>query len=132
MAIKDITLTRSNIEDSTVTLESSSAVVVAIKNILLSQEGNFINIPELNSDVTNILFDQIGDDDIQQLKNEINRELTKRIPSLSGLVLDIQKIEVDNPNVDGSTALGISILKTDTDENYDMLLFKNNGKVLIV
>ena len=45
MAIKDITLALSDTEDSTLTLTSSNAVAIAIRNILLSQEGNFVNIP---------------------------------------------------------------------------------------
>lgn len=132
MAIKDITLTLSDTEDSTLTLTSSNAVAIAIRNILLSQEGNFVNIPELNSDISAMLFDQIDDDDIFRLKTELNKELVRRIPSLSGLILDIQRLEVDNPNVDGSVALGISIMNAATEENFDMLIFKNNGNVLIV
>lgn len=132
MAIKDITLALSDTEDSTLTLTSSNAVAIAIRNILLSQEGNFVNIPELNSDISAMLFDQIDDDDIFRLKTELNKELIRRIPSLSGLILDIQRLEVDNPNVDGSVALGISIMNATTEENFDMLIFKNNGNVLIL
>ena len=132
MAIKDITLALSDTEDSTLTLTSSNAVAIAIRNILLSQEGNFVNIPELNSDISAMLFDQIDDDDIFRLKTELNKELIRRIPSLSGLVLDIQRLEVDNPNVDGSVALGIFIRNANNEENFDMLIFKNNGNVLIV
>lgn len=132
MAIKDITLALSDTDDSTATLESANAVAIAIRNILLSREGNFVNFPELNADITSLLFDQISEDDISRIKADINKELTKRIPSLSGLVLDVQRLKVDNPNVDGSVALGISILKQDTEDNFEMLIYKNNGNVQVI
>jgi hypothetical protein len=131
MAIKDITLFSSDKEDSTFTVHGSSAVAVAIRNILLSEEGVFVNFPELNVNISNILFEQIGDDDIYQLKNALYKEIVKKIPNLSGIVLEVKKIKVDE-RVDGSTAIGISILKQDSGDSYDLVIFKREGEIFVI
>jgi len=132
MAIKDITLFDSDKEDSTFSVFGSSAIAIAIRNILLSEEGVFVNFPELNTNISNILFDQIGDDDIYQLKNSLYKEIVKKIPSLSGIVLDVKKIEVTESNVDGSTVIGISILKQDSGDSYDLVIFKREGNIFVI
>lgn len=132
MAIKDITLFTSDKEDSTFSVFGSSAVAVAIRNILLSEEGVFVNFPELDTDISNILFDQIGDDDLYQLRNALYKEIIKKIPSLSGIVLDVKKIDINEANVDGSTAIGISILKQDSGESYDLVIFKREGNIFVI
>jgi len=132
MAIKDITLFSSDKEDSTYTALGSSAVAIAIRNILLSEEGVFVNFPELNVDISNILFDQIGDNDIYQLKNTLYKEIVKKIPNLSGVILDVKKIEVDGAKVDGSTAIGISILQQSSNDSYDLVVFKREGNIFVI
>jgi hypothetical protein len=132
MAIKDITLFTSDKEDSTLSVYGSSAVAVAIRNILLSEEGVFVNFPGLDGDISNILFDQIGDDDIYRLKNSIYKEIVKRIPNLSGIVLDVKKIPITESNVDGATAIGISISRQDTGDAYDLIMFKKEGSIFVI
>lgn len=132
MAIKDITLFNSDTEDSTVTLIGSAAVAIAIRNLLLTEEGTFVNFPELSVDISSILFDQIDDDDLHRLKNDLYREIIKKIPNLSGIVLDVAKIEIDRDYVDGATAIGISILKQETSERYDLIVFKKEGSVIVI
>jgi hypothetical protein len=105
---------------------------MAIRNILLSEEGVFVNFPELDVNISNLLFDQIGDDDIYQLKNTLYKEIVKKIPNLSGIVLDVSKITVDETDVDGSTAIGISILKQDSGDSYDLVIFKKEGTVFVI
>jgi len=130
MAIKDITLFNSETEDSTLTVFGSSAVAIAIRNILLSEEGVFVNFPELNVNISNILFDQIEESDIYQLKNTLYKEIIKKIPNLSGIVLDVKKIKVDESKVDGSTA--ISILRQDSGDSYDLIIFKREGNIFVI
>ena len=132
MAIKDITLFTSDKEDSTFSVFGSSAVAVAIRNILLAEEGVFVNFPELDTDISNILFDQIGDDDIYQLRNMLYKEIVKRIPTLSGIVLGVKKVPVTDAQVDGATAIGISILKQDSGDTYDLIIFKREGNVFVI
>lgn len=132
MAIKDITLFNSDVEDSTYTVSGASAVAIAIRNILLSEEGVFVNFPDLNVNISNILFDQIGDEDIYKLKNALYKEIVKKIPNLSGIILDVKKIRVDDTKVDGSTALGISILRQNSNESYDLVVFKREGDVFVI
>lgn len=132
MAIKDITLFSSDKEDSTFTVYGSAAVALAIRNILLSEEGVFVNFPELDVDISNLLFEQIGDDDIYALKNALYKEIVKKIPNLSGIILDVKKIKVDETQVDGSTAIGISILKQDSNETYDLVIFKREGNIFVI
>jgi hypothetical protein len=132
MAIKDITLFTSDKEDSTFSVFGSSAVAVAIRNILLAEEGVFVNFPELNTDISNILFDQIGDDDIYRLRNVLYKEIIKRIPTLSGIVLEVKKVPVTDAGVDGSTAIGISILKQDSGDSYDLIIFKREGSIFVI
>ena len=132
MAIKDITLFVSDKEDSTFSVFGSSAVAIAIRNILLAEEGVFVNFPNLNTDVSKILFDQIGDDDIYQLKNTLYKEIVKKIPSLSGIVLDVKKIPITEREVDGSTAIGISILKEGTGDSFDLVIFKREGNIFVI
>jgi len=132
MAIKDITLFNSETEDSTLTVFGSSAVAIAIRNILLSEEGVFVNFPELNVNISNILFDQIEESDIYQLKNTLYKEIIKKIPNLSGIVLDVKKIKVDESKVDGSTAIGISILRQDSGDSYDLIIFKREGNIFVI
>lgn len=132
MAIKDITLFTSDKEDSTYTVYGSSAVAIAIRNILLSEEGVFVNFPELNVNISNLLFDQIGDNDIYQLKNTLYKEIVKKVPNLSGIVLDVKKIKLDDTKVDGSTAIGISILQQSSSDSYDLVIFKREGNIFVI
>jgi hypothetical protein len=132
VAIKDITLFNSDKEDSTFNVFGSSAVAIAIRNILLSEEGVFVNFPELNVNISNILFDQIAENDIYQLKNLLYKEIIMKIPNLSGIVLDVKKIRVDETKIDGSTAIGISILKQDSNDSYDLIVFKREGNVFVI
>lgn len=132
MAIKDISFFNSNVEDNTITFEGTDAISIAIRNILLSETGVFVNDPSLNLDVSNILFDQIGDDDISSLKNTIYSELVKKIPNLSGIVLDVKKLKIDNDKVDGSTAIGISILKPELENSQEIIMFKSGGTVVVI
>ena len=132
MAIKDITLFTSDKEDSTFTVLGSSAVAIAIRNILLSEEGVFVNFPELSVDISNLLFEQVGDGDLYQLKNSLYKELVKKIPNLSGVILDVKKIKVDEANVDGSTAIGISIMQQSSNDSYDLVMFKKEGNIFVI
>ena len=132
MAIKDITLFTNEKEDSTYTLFGSAAIAIAIKNILLSEEGVFVNFPELNVNISNILFEQIGDDDIYQLKDILYKEIIKKIPNLAGIVIDVKKITINEANVDGSTAIGISILQQNSNDSYDLIVFKKEGNVFVI
>lgn len=132
MAIKDITLFNSDTEDSTITVESSDAVAIAIRNLLLSESGVFVNFPELNMNISSILFDQVSEDDVFQLKNILYKEVVKKIPNLSGILLDVKKIKTEDGNIDGSTAIGISILRQDTQDSYDLIIYKREGEVFVI
>lgn len=132
MAIKDITFIESKTEDSLETLVGPDAVAIAIRNLLLSEEGVFANLPSLQMSVSTLLFDQLGDDDIYQLKNNIYRGIVEQIPNLTGIALDIKKIELEKSYVDGATAIGISIINNETEESYDMIVFKSQGETHII
>lgn len=132
MSIKDITLFSSDKEDSTYSVLGQAAVALAIRNILLSEEGVFVNFPELDVNVSNLLFDQIGDDDVYQLKNTLYKEIVKKIPNLSGIILDVAKIKVEDATIDGSTAIGISILQQESDDTYDLVIFKREGNIFVI
>ena len=103
-----------------------------LETYFFPEEGVFVNFPELNVDISNILFDQIGDDDIYKLKSTLYKEIVKKVPNMSGIVLDVKKIKVDETKVDGSTAIGISILPQDSKDSYDLVVFKREGSIFVI
>lgn len=87
----------------------SSAMVLAIKNILLSRPGNFPFHPSLGMDIFKYQFDLLDDTTISDITTELNRQVSIYMPNLEDIDVKIQKVE---PEDGGETYLGIAISST--------------------
>lgn len=82
----------------------ASAIVLAIKNILLSRPGNFPFNPSIGMDIRKYQFDLLDDQTIADIKSELNRSIALYIPELEGVSTTVKKIERD-----GTSYLAISV-----------------------
>lgn len=85
-------------------LTNENAVVLAVRNILLSKPGNFPFNPEIGMDIKKYQFELLDDHTVATIKNELQKQLGKYIPSSTGVSAEVLTIEKDD-----KTYLGISI-----------------------
>lgn len=82
----------------------ASAIVLAIRNILLSRPGNFPFNPSIGMDIRKYQFDLLDTQTLSDIKSELNRSIAAYIPELEGVNVSVEKIEKD-----GKSYLGISV-----------------------
>jgi hypothetical protein len=100
------------------------AVVLAIKNLILSKPGNFPFDPELGVNIKKYQFDILDDETLSNIKNDINKQITKYIPSLDNINIIVSKVNGDN----NMTYLGILIEASLNGKNVNttFTLYKDN------
>ena len=74
----------------------NNAIVLAIRNIILSKPGNFPETPSLGMNIEKYQFDFLDDQTITNIKNELSYQISKYIPSLTGVSIFIDRIDEDN------------------------------------
>ena len=75
----------------------SSAIAVAIKNILLSRPGNFPMHPSLGMNIRKYQFEFLDDVTIKSIQNELKRSIGLYIPDASDVEIQVLK-KTDNKN----------------------------------
>lgn len=107
-----------------------NAIVLAIRNIILAKKGNFPETPSLGMNIEKYQFDFLDDQTIANIKNELNDQISKYIPSVSGVDISIDKIDDEMTN---SSYLGISIMANTDGNNLtaNFLIMKEQEEVKI-
>ena len=81
------------------------AIILAIRNILLSRPGNFPFNPSIGMNIKKYQFDLLDDQTVSDIQSELDRQIAKYIPSLGNVSVQVVKVEDDN----GLPYLGIAI-----------------------
>lgn len=77
-----------------------NAIVLAIKNLLLSRPGNFPMHPSFGMNIAKYQFEVADDVTVSKIKSELNRQIGKYIPSISDVDIQIQIVE-NEETIDG-------------------------------
>lgn len=110
----------------------ANATINAIKNLILSREGNYPFTPKAGIDIGKYQFDLLDDDEISKIKHDIMFQVTEYIPSIDTLNLNVQKVEeiINNELV---TGLGVHVSAVVSGENIEssFLLIKDKEVVQV-
>ena len=101
-------------------ITDATAVVNAIKTIILSRPGNFPLTPNLGVDIAKYQFDLLDDQTLSAISAEINRQIALYVPSVDNVSVTVDKVE-DIINGKVVTALGIKISVADAGSQADGL-----------
>src|SRR5574344_1465077 len=85
-----------------------NAVVLAIRNILLSKKGNFPFTPGIGMDIEQYEFDLLDDNTLSDIKAKLLKQINSYIPALDNIVVSVDKVE-STIREKAITALGISV-----------------------
>lgn len=80
------------------------AIILAIRNILLSRPGNFPFNPSIGMNIKKYQFELLDNETIKTIQRELNTELSKYLPDLGSIQAVVKRIDDNN-----DTYLGISI-----------------------
>lgn len=97
----------------------ASALVLAIKNIILSRPGNFPFTPSLGIDIEKYEFEFADDKTLDQIKTDITTQIGLYLPNVEGVYLDVRFVE-DEDFAPGRTILGISVKASMNDETVEV------------
>jgi phage baseplate assembly protein W len=112
----------------------NSAVVLAIRNILLTRRGNFPFNPSLGMNIEKYQFDLLDQQQIDTIRNELSQQISKYIPDISGVYINIEIVKDEEGIVNsGKNMLGITISsKVASDPlSINFLLYEKNGELNI-
>jgi phage baseplate assembly protein W len=113
----------------------TAAIILAIKNILLSRKGNFPFNPSFGMDIEKYQFDLLDSTKIQEIKSEINQQIARYLPSFQDVLVDVRIIDnAENVDADGRQMIGITVstrINTET-STTSFLVFKRNGALNVV
>lgn len=113
----------------------SSAIILAIRNILLTRKGNYPFNPSFGMDIERYQFDLLDDVQISEIKNELFRQIATYMPSFQNVVVDVRKVtDVEGVDADGREMLGISVSSKSGQAatTSSFLLYKKNGTLSII
>ena len=91
----------------------AGAVILAIKNILLSRPGNYPFTPNLGMDIGKYQFSLLDDDSLSSIKTELLHQINTYIPTISSLNIVVGRV-ADNEN-----AIGIYVSAMDNGEQLE-------------
>jgi phage baseplate assembly protein W len=128
MAYKDYSFNK-NSYGSNEEVSGDNALIFAIKNILLSREGNYPFDPLFGMNIEKYQFELLDDVTINNIKSELTENLYEYLPSLDNISINIKKVESD-----GKFYLGISIATTLNQDlkTSNFLLYNNEGIVDVI
>lgn len=93
-----------------------NAIIMAIKNILLSRPGNFPFTPDLGLNIDKYQFELLDDYTLSDIKNGILYQINKFVPAIDGVAVSVDKVESE---IRGEfvTGIGISVSAVYNGEN---------------
>jgi phage baseplate assembly protein W len=111
------------------------AIILAIRNILLTRKGNYPFNPSFGMDIEKYQFDLLDDVQISEIKNELFRQIATYMPSFQNVVVDVRRVsEVEGVDADGREMLGISVSSKSGQSatTNSFLLYRKNGTLNII
>lgn len=86
------------------------AIILAIRNILLSKPGNYPMHPSIGMNIKKYKFEFLDDDTVKSIQSELNRAIADNIPDLKGISAVVKKVESE----DGLPYLCIALYDSET------------------
>lgn len=83
---------------SNIEYTDASAIVLAIRTILLSKPGNFPFNPSLGVNIKKYQFDLLDDNTLADIKGELTDQISKYIPGIDGVKIDVLAKEENRHN----------------------------------
>lgn len=109
-----------------------NALILAVRNILLSRPGNYPFTPSLGMDIGKYQFELFDDATLSSIKTELSRQIAKYVPAIDNVEISVSKVEQER---DGKpiTALGISVsaLADGSNTTSNFLVLKDKTEVRI-
>ena len=114
--------------DSAKEYKDGDALVLAIRNLLLSRPGNFPFHPSVGVNIKKYQFEFLDDTEVRTIQKEIDRAISECIPNIDAVSTIVRKIEKDN-----HVYLAISINSTlnGTDSTANFLLTQEHDDIKI-
>jgi len=117
----------------------TSAIILAIRNILLARQGNYPFNPAFSfyqgQSIEQFQFDLLDDEQISQISSILSSRIAEYIPDLSDVAINIDIITDDDGIVNGGrNMLGISISSKLNASPLSMhfLLYQVDGELQII
>lgn len=113
----------------------TNAIILAIRNILLSRKGNFPFTPEFGMNIEKYQFDLLDDIQIEIIKAELSHHIAEYIPDISSVRVSIEIVNDKQGLVNnGKNMLGITIGSKINSESLtsSFLLYQKDGELAIL
>jgi phage baseplate assembly protein W len=108
----------------------SSAIVLAIRDILLSRRGNYPFNPTFGMNIQKYQFELLDATQLSVIKSELNNHIAEFLPAFQNVEIDVRKV-IDN---EGREMLGIAVSSRINGETTttSFVLYEQNGSLEIV
>lgn len=117
----------------------TSAIILAIRNILLARQGNYPFNPSFSfyngESIEQFQFDLLDQEQIDQIKSILASRISEYIPDLSDIAISVEIVNDESGVVnDGRNMLGISISSklNASPLVLNFLLYEINGELTII
>jgi hypothetical protein len=132
---RDFSFDRSDFNKAT-EYTDANAMILAIKNILLSRPGNYPFTPLLGMNIEKYQFDLLDSVQVDVIKSELLDQIQRYLPNLSNVFVDVEIINdtTDFIEADGRSMLGIRI-SSDLNSRIvtaDFLVYKKHEVLNII
>ena len=104
------------------------AIILAIRNILLSKPGNYPMTPSLGMNIKKYKFELLDNNTINSIQTELNRNIATYIPDLKNIRAEVRKVEDNNAN----SYLCFAIYDGSTDMARATFVLSNDGDLVNV
>ena len=113
----------------------NSAIILAIRNILLTRKGNYPFNPSFGMNIQKYQFDILDDIQISEIKADLNRQIAEYLPAFQDVLVDVRIIDsADYVEADSRQMVGINVSTrvNGTPITTSFLLYQKNGSLNIV
>ena len=113
----------------------TDAIILNIRNILLSRKGNYPDTPSFGMNIEKYQFDLLDQTQIDIIKSELAQQIAKYVPDISGVYVSIEIVNDESGLINqGRNMLGISIASKLNSQslNTNFLLYEQSGELTIL
>jgi len=111
------------------------AIILAIRNILLSRKGNYPFTPSFGMNIEKYQFDLLDQTQLDIIKSELSQQITKYIPDITGIYINVEIVNDETGVINnGKNMLGITISSKLNSQavNSNFLLYENSGELVLL
>jgi phage baseplate assembly protein W len=113
----------------------TDAVILNIRNILLSRKGNYPDTPSFGMNIEKYQFDLLDQTQIDIIRAELAQQIVKYIPDISGVHIGVEIVSDETGVInEGRNMLGISVSSKLNSQslNTNFLLYEKSGELTIL